>query len=36
MAAVNNELENGEWSEMMRQLYEASGIDIGRGQGRSR
>lgn len=36
MAAVNNELENGEWSEMMRQLYEASGIDIGREQGRSR
>ena len=36
MAAVNNELENGEWSEMMRQLYEASGIDISRGQGRSR
>lgn len=36
MAAVNNELENGEWAEMMRQLYEASGIDIGRGQGRSR
>lgn len=36
MAAVNNELENGEWAEMMRQLYEASGIDIGREQGRSR
>lgn len=36
MAAVNNELENGEWSEMMRQLYKASGIDIGRGQSRSR
>jgi len=36
MAAVNNELENGEWSEMMRQLYEASGIDIGKEQGRSR
>jgi hypothetical protein len=36
MAAVNNELENGEWSEMMRQLYEASGIDISRGQRRSR
>lgn len=36
MAAVNNELENGEWSEMMRQLYEASGIDISREQGRSR
>lgn len=36
MAAVNNELENGDWSEMMRQLYEASGIDISRGQGRSR
>lgn len=36
MAAVNNELENGEWSEMMRQLYEASGIDISRGQDRSR
>lgn len=36
MAAVNNDLENGEWAEMMRQLYEASGIDIGREQGRSR
>lgn len=36
MARVNNDLENGEWAEMMRQLYEASGIDIGREQGRSR
>ncbi len=36
MARVNNDLENGEWTEMMRQLYEASGIDIGREQGRSR
>lgn len=36
MARVNNDLENGEWAEMMRQLYEASGIDISRGQGRSR
>lgn len=36
MAKVNAELENGEWTEMMRQLYEASGIDMGREQGRSR
>lgn len=36
MAKVNNDLENGGWAEMMRQLYEASGIDIGREQGRSR
>lgn len=36
MAKVNNDLENGEWSEMLRQLYEASGIDIARGQDRSR